>query len=89
MSFVQYYATTFVLSCASLFQDVSSSSVGPSQSKSCFSGAIKHAQTCNFSPFIFVYHYNEFTMYFTDKVCKNNAHACATSDRPPSLERPA
>ncbi len=53
--------------------------------KSSFSGAVNHAQTCNFSPFIFVYHYNEFTVYFTDEVCKNDAHACATSGRPPSF----
>ncbi len=45
----------------------SSSSVGPSQSKS--SGAVKLAHTC-----FFAYHCNEFTVYFTDEVCKNDAH---------------
>ncbi len=37
--------------------------------RSCFSGPVKHAQTYYFAPFIFVY---EFTVYFTDEVCKND-----------------
>ncbi len=47
--------------------------------------AVKHPQTSNFSPFIFVYHYNEFTLYFTDEVCNNYTHERATSGRPPSF----
>ncbi len=66
---------------------MSSSTDSPSQSKPSFSGAVnKHALTCNFAPFTFVYY--EFTVCFTYEVCKYDAHARASSGHPSSL-RPA